>query len=467
MARRSSKHSREQQLRFNDFGGGLNLSANRENIQDNELSQAENWEYSYPTGKLKIREGLTLTKNVGVDIDTLFYADNLDIFLFSSGTTIYKYAGGNVTNLGTLSGTAVPTFALWDAKILIASGDTLQSYDNATLEDTGSPYADIVFTRAGRVVIARSGYDRLIYSGVGDETNWGSGTDSDMVEIDIGYKDGGDIIAVVPMATDVVVFKSSGSIFRLVSEYPNWAVYEITRSQAVLTKFATVQSGNNAFFLAPTGLMSLNAVQDYGNVKTSEEGYKINSAIAELIDTGARVWEVPSKGQIWVRPEASVYIWVYHTINRAWTKFKMPGVVTAVTSLDDGTNYVSIGQVIYSISGNTDNGSDIVAFLRLKKFTSANDYMVKKINASFIKHTNIVGNISTGLLSLNFSSDISGDIAFEDIDIAYSDTDALVTVDENRMELRASYRVGYIEPTIQISSGDMTLKEIILNVVEV
>ena len=123
MARRSSKHTNENLLRINDFSGGLNLTINEEAIKNNELSQAENWEYSYPTGKLKTREGITLVKDVGVDIDTLFYADNLDIFLFSSGTTLYKYAGGNVTNIGTLNGADIPTFALWDTdKVLIASG---------------------------------------------------------------------------------------------------------------------------------------------------------------------------------------------------------------------------------------------------------------------------------------------------------------------------------------------------------
>jgi len=367
MGRRNTKHSNEQILRQSDFSGGLNLLVSPEALKGNELSQAENWEYSYPTNKLKTREGIELVKDVGVDIDTLFYADNHDAFYYSSSGWLYKYVGGETTNIGELSGSSVPKFTLWGNKILIASGQELQSYDGTTLDDTGSPDSDIVFTRAGRVVIAKTGTDKLIYSGIGDETNWAVGTEADSIEIDIGYKDGGDIISVEPLATDVVVFKSSGSIFRVAGEYPDWAVYEITRSQTAFTRFTTVQVGNDVFFLSGTGFMSLKAVQEYGNVKTSVEGFKINSALVAIIDSGAKIWSIHSKGQIWVRPEVTDYIWVYHILTRAWTKFKMKGIVTGHVSLDDGTEYISIGQKIYSIGGQQDEGEDFECFLKTKR----------------------------------------------------------------------------------------------------
>ena len=288
-----------------------------------------------------------------------------------------------------------------------------------------------------------------------------------MLEVDIGYKDGGDIVAVVPMSSDVVVFKSSGSIFRLVGEYPDWAIYEITRSQSLLTRFSIVQSQNDVFFLSPTGFSSLRAVQEYGNVKTSEEGYKVNSAISEIADTGAKVWSLPSKGQIWVRPETSEYVWVYHTINKAWTKFKMPGAVTGHASVDSGTEYISIGQNIYTVGGDDDNGTAITGYMKGKKFTAPNNYLIKRLRAEYTQNSPVTGSISTGLLSVPFVVTLAGDIAFSDTDIAYSDTDPLVFVDDNRIDSRASYRAKFVEPFVSTDSGSLTMREIILNIVEV
>lgn len=468
MAKRSTKHSKEQQLRQSDFGGGLNLVVNTESLAENELSQAENWEYEFPTNKLKTREGLELVKDMGVDIETLFYADNHDAFYFSSNTTLYDYVNGIVTNLGTLTGNDLPKYAIYDNMVLIASGQALQSYDGiGTLDSTGSPDADMVFTRVGRVVIAKAGTDKLIYSGVGDVTNWTAGTDSDMIEVDVGYKDGGDIIAVVPLASDVVIFKSSGSIFRLVSEYPDWALYEITRSQSAYTRFATVQVGNEVFFLAPSGFMSLKAVTEYGNVKTSMEGYKINNALVEFISSGARIWSVLSKGQIWVRPTVDEQIWVYHIATGAWTKFKMLGAVTGHCSLDGGEEYVSIGQKLYKIGGTQDEGVDFNCYLKSKKYVARNQYLLKRITVHYYGYTEAVGSVSSGLLTLNINIPSSGDIAFSDTDIAYSDTDKLVSVNLNKVETRTSYRSDYVELFVKLDSGSIVLKELILNIVEV
>lgn len=469
MGQRSTKHSREQVIRQSDFSGGLNLLVSPEALAENELSQAENWEFAYPTNKLQTREGLTLIKNVGVDIDTLFYADNHDAFYFSSSGWLYEYVNGVVTNLGELTGTDVPKFTLWGNKILIASGQSLQSYDSfGALTDTGSPDADIVFTRVGRVVIAKTGSDTLIYSGVGDEENWSVGNDGDSIEIDIGYQDGGDIISIEPLATDIVVFKSSGGIFRVAGEFPDWAVYEITRSQSAFTRFATVQFGNDVFFLSGTGFMSLNAVQEYGNVKTSMEGFKINSALVAVIDAGARIWSLPSKGQIWVRTQNTNYIWVYHTLIKAWTKFKMHGEVTGQASLDDGSEYISIGQGIYKLEGETDDGVDIECFLKTKRYVARNEYLLKRLTLHYYGvELESKGSMTVGLMTKNFLIPRSGDIAFSDDDVAYSDDDVLVAINYNKIDARTSYRTSEIELFVHMTKGSLLLKELILNVVEV
>ena len=58
--------------------------------------------------------------------------------------------------------------------------------------------------------ISKSGQDLLIYSAIGDEEDWheNSNDDSARKDVNVGYKDGGDIIGVAELATDLLVFKN-------------------------------------------------------------------------------------------------------------------------------------------------------------------------------------------------------------------------------------------------------------------
>lgn len=75
-----------------------------------------------------------------------------------------------------------------------------------------APVCDMVFQRSARLCTSLSGSDRLTLSAVGDRFTWAVDDDdkSKGAWLDVGY---GDIIAVVPLATDRLIFKNNGMIY--------------------------------------------------------------------------------------------------------------------------------------------------------------------------------------------------------------------------------------------------------------
>ncbi len=83
----------------------------------------------------------------------------------------------------------------WKGLSPIASGDKLQEYNYQTLKTIDTSQV-CVFTRASRVVVAKTGSDLLIYSAVGDVNRWHSNDASARKDVNIGYGDGGDIVGI-------------------------------------------------------------------------------------------------------------------------------------------------------------------------------------------------------------------------------------------------------------------------------
>ena len=81
-----------------------------------------------------------------------------------------------------------------------------------------APVCDMVFQRSARLCTSLSGSDRLTLSAVGDRFTWAVDDDdkSKGAWLDVGYGDSGDIIAVVPLASDRLIFKNNGMIYQFV-----------------------------------------------------------------------------------------------------------------------------------------------------------------------------------------------------------------------------------------------------------
>ena len=467
-----SKHSRAKVIQFTDFSGGLNYAVPSEALANNECVMLLNWEYDFSSGVLKTRDGLEKLGSLTDSIDQLYYAKNLGVLLVSAGGKVYKYNNdGTFTELGALSGSEIPVFVEWAEKVLIASGGYLQvtNGNSFTTIDT-SPLCDYVNVQYGRVIISKQGDDYLYWSGIGDETNWNfAGTDSDALKLEVGYKDGGNIVAVKMLSKDVVVFKDNKRIYRVVGAYPDWAVYEVSRDNGALSKFAVAEVGNSIAFIDESGIRSLDTVLEYGDIKVRDVGEKINVWLRRnLVPSQIRLWHVKPKGQVWVKSQDNNFIYVFHYANKAWTVFQFPQSCSAVAYSDD-TIYVALGTDLYKMSNTvlTDDGADIQARLITKKIHPNRQFLLKRGKFFYQGLSTGTANLKINKLYKNLDISQSGDVAYLDSDIAYSDDDPVVQETSSLVEFRCNHRIPYLQPEITVISGNMKLLGLILEVVEV
>lgn len=123
----------------------------------------------------------------------------------------------------------------------------------------------------------------LRFSGVGECDQWDDDVQSDnpALFIDIGYKDGMNIDAVVPLSRDLIIFKSpedepdKGTIFRLTGDYPDWAVLEAAHNTGTFGQKSVQAVGNDVFYITVSGVASLSSVSSYGDIKSQWPDRKV------------------------------------------------------------------------------------------------------------------------------------------------------------------------------------------------
>ena len=212
-------------------------------------------------------------------------------------TNKYKYVDvftwNRVKNVNAaMSGAGEISAAEWDGEYLIASGGKLQRLrgrKNPRLETiAGSPeYSRQVFVRSGRVGVV-TGNNTVRFSAIGDCNSWENdpSDDSTAQYVEIGYKDGMQIDAVMPLSRDLIVFKSpenepdKGIIYRLTGEYPDWAVLEVAHNTGTYSARSAVNVGNDIYFAGVSGVASLSAVTNYGEIQANMPDRKVNAALS-------------------------------------------------------------------------------------------------------------------------------------------------------------------------------------------
>ena len=466
-----TKHSGVRIVPFVDFTGGLNHTLPPEALADNECVVLLNWEYDFSSGILKVRDGIGELASLGNNIDYLFYAKNLDILLVSSNKKLYKYNfDGTFTELGDLSGNKIPVFAEWENKVLVASGGSLQVTDGFSLSEvSGSPICDFVNVQYGRVVVSRQGSDYLYWSGIGDETNWNfEGTDSDALQLEVGYKDGGNILAVKMLSKDIIVFKDNRRVYRVVGTYPNWVVYQVSEDSGLLSRLAAVEVGNSIIFMDRAGVRSLNTVFEYGDVKVKDIGEKVNMWLRECDPASVRLWHVKPKGQVWIRIKDDEFVYVFHYNNGAWVAFKFPKKCTAVTWIKN-TVYLALENTLYRMDNTLtdDDGKAIEARLITKRIHPNREFLLKRVKVFYQGISSGVMNLKINRFYKNLDLRPSGDIAYYDDDIAYYDDDPVCQQESNLVKFRCNHRIPYLQPEIVVESGSMKLLGLVLELVEI
>ncbi len=290
--RRTAKHNAAQ-IAFSDFMGGINVMSDGDMIAQNELQVCQNLWFAGFQRSLSPRGGLSKPKvTFDNEVMSVYYDVDTNTFLtFTIDGSIYRVETIDKApeKIGSLTGTRRPICAKFQDRIWIASGDYLQSYDYAAKDSIstilGSPKCDIVFQRFARLCVAMTGSDRITYSATGDGETW-STDDNDASSgqwIDVGYGDSGDVIAIAPLATDLMIFKSNGMVYQLTgdADVSSWAVYRIATETDIVGRQCAMPVGNDVIFVTRGGLRTLATTMDYGNIATGDIGQKFTALVTQ------------------------------------------------------------------------------------------------------------------------------------------------------------------------------------------
>lgn len=118
----------------------------------------------------------------------------------------------------------------------------------------------------GRLIVPNE--KSLYFSAVGDFSNFTTGTDSDGLYLEIGYKDGGNLIAGAISYGNIILFKDNGYVYRLSGDYPNWVLTKIAETDTITSNIFNYNG--SLLFGTTTGIKQLNPSQNYGDFTISD-----------------------------------------------------------------------------------------------------------------------------------------------------------------------------------------------------
>lgn len=118
----------------------------------------------------------------------------------------------------------------------------------------------------GRLIVPNE--KSLYFSAVGDFSNFQNGSDADGVFVEIGYKDGGNLIAGAISYGNIILFKDNGYVYRLSGDYPNWVLTKIAETDNITSNIFNYNG--TLLFGTKTGIKQLNPSQNYGDFSISD-----------------------------------------------------------------------------------------------------------------------------------------------------------------------------------------------------
>lgn len=494
----SNFHKNAQRIVYPAFDGGLNLSVPPESLNKNELKEAVNVEFSPSTGAMTVRGGLVWSGRfdnvVNSDIDYIVPVPGRRSFLVRSlGVPYLLYfrwnciwaVSGQLPDFGDLS------IAAWNDEFLIASGGRLQRFIDADglprLETIiNSPnYCRQVFVRNGRVGVVTDD-DTLRFSAIGDCETWNNdpNDDSSGQFVEIGYKDGMNIDAVIPLSRDLIIFKSpqdepdKGTIYRLTGDYPDWAVVETAHSTGTYSHRSIQALGNDVYYITPSGIASLSTVTNYGEIQTQWPDRKVSPALTRIMDNSAELWSVPAKQQMWILPyRKSKEVWVFDYTRGIWTTFEFPKELVHAVGFDNAV-YIFMGRDLYrledgySVDELKDEGKqEIRASMRMGTLLGGGQLLIKKVFASFGLLPGCRAELWLGKFCMRFTGGGKVDYIYDapnDTQYASEDYDPLYPTGGALTSRRQCIvRDWAITPEVKIYGGGCSLSTMGLEAVEV
>ncbi|MDR3560475.1 MAG: hypothetical protein P4N59_03390 [Negativicutes bacterium] len=471
-----------QEIAMTDFSGGaVNLPSER--LPANAFNPLQNWEYNPNDNSLVTAAGLTAvyTSTQGANLDSLFYSNVLGTIFFTAGGYLYESTLSAQNQIGALSGPNPGKYWHFDGKLFVTTGGLIQYYDGATFTTlpSGTPNADSIIDRDGRIEVTKAGDDNQYYSAIGAYAtlaNWTHNTNdaSSAFSQPVGYKDSSSTVAAAALSTDIMVFKSPKRAYRVYGDpsMTNYAIYEASRDVDVANANSICLVDNNLYIFGSNGFDSLQTVQAYGAVQKviPSVGGTWNTFFRQNMDSTCKIWNVKSRSQVWIRYNNSGNIALYHY--HAGGVFSFRNFESPVIDITENNQivYIAIGKKIYKIDENSaqTETKPIVANLAMSKLGSVHDFILEWFKFSFYSLVSGTGqitlpnNVNGGSLVQSFASSSQSANAYTDTQNAYTDTTEYLVYPEDRVSVQAfcMYRVTGIQPQVMITSGRFSLREI-------
>ena len=402
--RRATKHQFKK-VQFAPLNGGINVSQVPEQIAENEMQECQNFWYEKDSMRLVGRGGLSQLATFQSRVRSMYYdIETNTTFAFLENRDCYQVTLGSSSDvqknfIDKVSGSKQPMCCKFNNKLFVASGEWLQFYDydsKGMLQSImTSPKCDKLFYRFGRLAVARTGSDRITYSSTGDATSdvaWEENTNDDSSSkwLDIGSDDGGDIVEIVPLATDMIIFKSNGKAYQFVgdADFNTWSVYNVANHTDIAQNFTNgtlaTNLGQEVVFLSLRGLKSLAATQDYGNITATDIGSKFAKLITDDMYE-PEFFHLRRHKTLMIRPKAdATYFVAYNYGIGSATTIKFGMTVQSILETKDDV-FVACGNTIYrwSIEATTDDNQPIEYIMKPRVVLGSDEVLVKAIDTKF------------------------------------------------------------------------------------
>ena len=491
---------RRQEFRFT---GGLDYSSSPESISAESMIKADNVEYN-TSGVLVKASGIVPLFTCGV-VGACYPFNGKTIY--NNDSNLYYVdltdATPSATLIGTLSGATLnkQSFAMRDNDLLIASGGHLQKLNTSwnLTTDGSSPYCDRVFIDNGRVMTSLTAdaggtdSDYLFWASASDDTTWDltpqpqndwTGVDpasyyTTALFLEIGYRDGLNIIDMHQLAGDWIITKASPDMkvfqqYRFTGVFPNWNVTKIEPALSVFDADGTV---NDIVTIGPNGMNSFSNVVQYGDIKKDETGRKINKVLASGVTTDAKIWHIPLKKQIAVKAANDRVLWLYHYTQRnsetgeygAWTKRTLTDNAYHIWE-DSGVIYIVMGTKLCKLDEDvaTQDGAQFIAKVVGKRFTSS--FQLNLVHYILNLENNVAGTgqVTFGGYRESLAFNNPNDIAADDTDIAADDTSPAAgdTFYQRDVFFECPLTADFV-PNLSINTGSVGIRYLAIDYSEV
>jgi hypothetical protein len=490
-----------------DFSGGLNLSVPAEMLASNEMSEALNIEYSSDTGGAAVRGGAMKLFTLPALLDDLVDLPGLGTLIHTSSGRLFHFREMLLLEPSLAEDAAsdcgAPPYhtTIWDegdvvfvgtggadGKLCKFNGRGVRASISAVVTEGAPVNPRCLFVWFGRMGCVE-GDSTLRFSGIGDMSQWTEDVNDTMAaqHVEVGYKDGMQITAVIPLSRDLIIFKcpdgdtKHGIIYRLTGDWPDIYVLEVARNTGTFSQRSVQNVGNDLFYLSEEGLCSLSTVTSYGDVKTAWPDAKIAKVMKKELRCDAELINLRARGQLWVWPTKNAVeeklarsVWVMHyEKGGAWTKFEFVETLGGLTGdfLGVGCGVLSLYEWVQTDEMQDGRRIPIRAKIGLGVLLGKLQTLAKFAVAAFHSHAQNAPYLCIGpkLRIPLQNGGVEDDVAFLDEDVAFLDDDPLVMGAGSLSTTRKRFLVRdwSIPVSVEIEGGGFLLSSVGLETVEV